>query len=74
MLERFAFGIDAQPDFDNRADNHEDGANEIPDEQSRSRAGADDPAEQNWRPYPAGQSSERIKDRDRERANFEGKI
>ena len=73
MFERFAFGVDAEEGFDDRTDDHQDGADEVADKQRRFRTGADDPAEEDWSPYSAGQGAEGVEDGNREGANLEGK-
>jgi hypothetical protein len=71
VLERFSFGVDTDEGFDDSAENHQGGADEIADQQGRLRAGADDPAEEDRRPYSAGQGSEGVEDRDSESTNLE---
>jgi hypothetical protein len=70
----FSFGVDTDPSFDDRAENHESSADEITDQQSGFRTGADDPAEQDWRAHAAGQGSEGVEDRDGEARISSGKI
>jgi len=70
-FERFAFGVDADDGFDDGAENHQGGPDEIADDQRGLRPGADDPAEEDRRADSAGESSEGVEDRDGEGSNLE---